>query len=216
MRIDRIRHYPRMRPVGTPCIHIVDDDAAVLSAVSRLLRSSGLPVRTFGSAQAFLADHAPGDRGCLVLDLAMPGASGLELQEALAGDECPLPVVFLSGHGDIVTSVRAMKAGAVDFLTKPFEAEALIGAVRRALDSDSAARSARDARREVRSRMASLTPRERQVMAQLVEGRLNKQIAAELGASEKTIKVHRARVLQKMAARSIAALVRMWELAAPK
>jgi FixJ family two-component response regulator len=125
-------------------------------------------------------------------------------------------VVFLSGHGDVVSSVRAMKAGAVDFLTKPVEAQALMVAVRRALDNDSVARAAREARRAVRTRMASLTPRERQVMAQLVEGRLNKQIAAELGASEKTIKVHRARVLQKMAARSIAALVRMWEQAAPK
>jgi FixJ family two-component response regulator len=188
----------------------------VLSAVSRLLRSSGLEVRTFSSAQAFFAQHAPEDRGCVILDLSMPGRDGLDVQHALAGDDCPLPVVFLSGHGDVVSSVRAMKAGAVDFLTKPVEAQALMVAVRRALDNDSVARAAREARRAVRTRMASLTPRERQVMAQLVEGRLNKQIAAELGASEKTIKVHRARVLQKMAARSIAALVRMWEQAAPK
>jgi FixJ family two-component response regulator len=199
-----------------PCVHVVDDDAAVLSAVTRVLRSSGMEVRTFTSAQAFFAQHAPEDRGCVVLDLSMPGRGGLDVQAALADDECPLPVVFLSGHGDVVTSVRAMKAGAVDFLTKPVEAQALIVAVRRALDSDSAARAARDVRRAVRSRVARLTPREHQVLAQLVEGKLNKQIAAELGASEKTIKVHRARVLQKMTVRSIAALVRMWELAAPK
>lgn len=183
----------------------MDDDDAVLAAIGRLLRGSGLQVRTFASPQAFLAQHAAQDRGCLVLDLSMPGTSGLELQEALAAEDCPLPVVFLSGHGDVVSSVRAMKAGAVDFLTKPFEAEALIAAVRQALDRDC-----------VSARVASLTPREREVLGHLVEGKLNKQIAAALGASEKTIKVHRARVLQKMAARSIAALVRMTERAGLK
>ena len=181
---------------------MVDDDDAVLVAIGRLLRASGLQVRTFASPQAFFAQHAAEDRGCLVLDLSMPGASGLEVQEALAAEDCSLPVVFLSGHGDVASSVRAMKAGAVDFLTKPFEAEALIAAVRQALDRDC-----------VSARVASLTPREREVLGHLVEGKLNKQIAAALGASEKTIKVHRARVLQKMAARSIAALVRMTERA---
>ena len=186
-------------------MHVVDDDAAVLTALARLLGAAGLQVRTFSSAQAFLSQHAREHRGCLVLDLSMPGGSGFDVQEALADEDCPLPVVFLSGHGDVVTSVRAMKSGAVDFLTKPFEAETLIGAVRQAL--------ARDC---VSARVATLTPRERQVLGHLVEGKLNKQIAADLGASEKTIKVHRARVLQKMAAHSIAGLVRMTERAGLK
>ena len=191
-----------MHGVDNSCVHVIDDDVAVLNALARLLGAAGLPVQTFASAKEFFAQHSPEQRGCLVLDLLLPGANGLEVQEALAGEDCPLPVVFLSGHGDVVASVRAMKAGAVDFLTKPFEAEALIAAVRQALARDGVA-----------ARVASLTPRERQVLGQLVEGKLNKQIAAELGASEKTIKVHRARVLQKMAARSIAGLVRMTERA---
>jgi FixJ family two-component response regulator len=141
----------------------------------------------------------------VVLDLAMPEAGGLEVQQALRDDECGLPVVFLSGQGDVPTSVRAMKAGAVDFLTKPVEAVALIGAVRRALERDA-----------IQGRIAGLTRREREVMVQLLQGKLNKQIAAELGASEKTIKVHRARVLHKMQARSIAALVRLCEHARPE
>ncbi|HEY9530122.1 MAG TPA: response regulator [Burkholderiales bacterium] len=194
-----------MHGVDNSCVHVIDDDVAVLNALARLLGAAGLPVQTFASAKEFFAQHSPEQRGCLVLDLLLPGASGLEVQEALAGEDCPLPVVFLSGHGDVVASVRAMKAGAVDFLTKPFEAEALIAAVRQALARDGVA-----------ARVASLTPRERQVLGQLVEGKLNKQIAAELGASEKTIKVHRARVLQKMAARSIAGLVRMTERAGLK
>lgn len=194
-----------MHDVENSCVHVIDDDVAVLNALARLLGAAGLPVQTFASAKEFFAQHSPEQRGCLVLDLLLPGANGLEVQEALAGEDCPLPVVFLSGHGDVVASVRAMKAGAVDFLTKPFEAEALIAAVRQALARDGVA-----------ARVASLTPRERQVLGQLVEGKLNKQIAAELGASEKTIKVHRARVLQKMAARSIAGLVRMTERAGLK
>jgi FixJ family two-component response regulator len=194
-----------MHGVDNSCVHVIDDDVAVLNALARLLGAAGLPVQTFASAKEFFAQHSPEQRGCLVLDLLLPGANGLEVQEALAGEDCPLPVVFLSGHGDVVASVRAMKAGAVDFLTKPFEAEALIAAVRQALARDGVA-----------ARVASLTPRERQVLGQLVEGKLNKQIAAELGASEKTIKVHRARVLQKMAARSIAGLVRMTERAGLK
>lgn len=189
----------------SPCVHVVDDDGAVLSALTRLLRSEGLQVRTFNSSRDFLAQHGPGRRGCVVLDLAMPEASGLEVQQALRSCECGLPVVFLSAHGDVVTSVRAMKAGAVDFLTKPVESVALIDAVRRALERDA-----------IQGRIAGLTRREREVMAQLLQGKLNKQIAAGLGASEKTIKVHRARVLHKMQARSIAALVRLCGQARPE
>jgi FixJ family two-component response regulator len=147
-----------------------------------------------------------------VLDLAMPKTSGLELQQQLTARGYSHPVVFVTGHGDVDSSVRAMKAGALDFLTKPTEPEALIAAVRGALERDLAARAAREAQTEVSVRIATLTPREREVLIHLVEGRLNKQIAADLGASEKTIKVHRARVLEKMAAQSIASLVRMTEL----
>ena len=192
-----------------PWVSVIDDDAAVLKSLGRLLRSAGFAVRTFPSPQAFLQVHNGDEPGCLVLDLSMPGFDGLQLQQALAhaGDSCP--VVFISGHADVPSSVRAMKAGAVDFLVKPFDAERLIAAVRTALDRDRLARAERAERSSVQARIAALTARERKVMDQVVDGKLNKQIAAELGISEKTVKVHRARVMKKMGAGSIAELVRL-------
>ena len=195
--------------VDTPCVRVVDDDAAVLRSLDRLLRSAGFAVRTFSSAQNFLQLHDGSAPGCVVLDLSMPGLDGLELQQALARAGDPCPVIFITGFGDVPTSVRAMKAGAVDFLTKPFDREQLLAAVRIAIDKDRTARAARAASSSVGVRVATLTPRELQVMAHVVAGHLNKQIAAGLGIAEKTVKVHRARVMRKMGAGSVAELVTM-------
>ena len=194
---------------AVPCVRVVDDDATVLKSLERMLRAAGLAVRTFPSPQAFLQQHDADLPGCLVFDLSMPGIDGLELQRALAqnGDACP--VIFITGHGDVPSTVRAMKAGAVDFLTKPFEREQLLAAVRIAIDKDRTARAARAERSSIGVRIAALTPREQQVMAHVVAGHLNKQIAADLGISEKTVKVHRARVMKKMGAGSLAELVTM-------
>jgi FixJ family two-component response regulator len=188
-------------------VRVVDDDALVLKSLDRLLRSAGFAVRTFPTPQAFLQQHNGDAAGCVVLDLSMPGLDGLQLQQALArsGDHCP--VIFITGHGDIPTSVQAMKAGAIDFLTKPFDQKQFLAAVRVAIDKDSVARAARAERRSIGARVAALTPRERQVMAYVVAGRLNKQIAADLGTAEKTVKVHRARVMKKMSVDSVAELV---------
>jgi FixJ family two-component response regulator len=192
-----------------PCVRVVDDDAAVLKSVDRLLRSAGFAVRTFSSSQDFLKRHDGSAPGCVVLDLSMPGLDGLQLQQALAGAGDICPVIFITGFGDVPSSVRAMKAGAVDFLTKPFDGEALLAAVRTALERDRSERAARAARSSVGVRVAALTPRELEVMARVVAGHLNKQIAAELGIAEKTVKVHRARVMRKMSAGSVAELVTM-------
>lgn len=190
-----------------PFVNVVDDDALVLRSLGRLLRSAGFAVRTFPSSEEFLSKTQSGEPGCLVLDLTMPGVNGLDLQAQLArtGNECP--VVFLSGNADISQSVKAMKAGAVDFLTKPVDREKLLAAVRIAIGKDVNARAARQARDAIASRLAALTPREHEVLAGVVAGKLNKQIAAELGTAEKTIKVHRARVMKKMRAGSVAELV---------
>jgi FixJ family two-component response regulator len=193
-------------------VFVVDDDPSMRRSLESLLQSVGLSVRLFSSAPEFMRSVPHDGPGCIVLDVRLPGMSGLAFQQELAKAGVALPIIFVTGHGDIPKSVRAMKAGALDFLTKPPEPEALIAAVRGALERDLAARAAREAQTEVSVRIATLTPREREVLIHLVEGRLNKQIAADLGASEKTIKVHRARVLQKMAAQSIASLVRMTEL----
>lgn len=192
-----------------PCVRVVDDDASVLKSLERLLRSAGLSVRTFPSPQAFLQQHDGNIPGCLLLDLSMPGLDGLQLQQALAQTGDPCPVIFITGHADVPSTVRAMKAGAVDFLTKPFEREQLLAAVRLAIEKDGAARAARAERSSIGVRVAALTPREHQVMAHVVAGHLNKQIAADLGISEKTVKVHRARVMKKMGAGSVAELVTM-------
>jgi FixJ family two-component response regulator len=190
-----------------PCVRVVDDDAAVLKALERVLRSAGFAVSTFPSPREFLEGHDGAAPGCVLLDLSMPGIDGLELQATLARAGDPCPVVFISGHGDVPASVRAMKAGAVDFLTKPFDKLQLLTAVRAAVEKDRAARKAREERSSIGARVAALTPREREVMAHVVAGDLNKQIAAELGIAEKTVKVHRARVMKKMGVASLAALV---------
>lgn len=191
----------------TARVFLVDDQAAVLKALSRLLRSAGHEALAFDSAQAFLDSGCTDTPGCLVLDLSMPGMDGLALQRALAAGA--LPVIFLTGHGDIHTGVQAMKAGAVDFLTKPVDDDKLLAAVALALEQNRAARLERAECADIQARLASLTPREREVLSLLIEGKLNKQVAAELGIVEKTIKVHRARVMAKMQVRSATALVRL-------
>ena len=196
-----------------PKVFIVDDDHSVRKALTRLMRSVGLDVETFSSADEFLKrDHHDGP-ACLVLDVRMPGLSGLDLQAELVRANRTLSVVFISGHGNIPMSVQAIKAGAVDFLEKPFEEQALLNAVHQALQKDSAARQELSELNEIQKRVDSLTPREREVFALVVTGMLNKQIAFELGTSEKTIKVHRARLMQKMRAESLADLVRLAEKA---
>ena len=190
---------------------LVDDDEAVLTALARLLRAAGYETRAFASAQHFLAEYDASVPGCIILDLAMPGLDGLGLQRKL-GEKYPnSPVIFLTGTGDIARSVRAMKAGAVDFLTKPVNGKQLLAAVERARQKDEAAREARRDLEEFALRMAKLTPRERQVLDHVVLGCLNKQIAATLGTVEKTIKVHRGRVMAKLEVRSVAELVRLTE-----
>lgn len=190
---------------------VVDDDPSVLRALPRLLSAAGLEARGFPSPAAFLEAHEPATPGCLVLDVALPGLDGLELQQALLAAECARPIVFITGRGDIPTTVRAMKNGAVDFLTKPVNDRDLLAAVRNAIEIDRLAREAQLEMDGLRQRLATLTPREREVLAHVVAGRLNKQIAADLGTVEKTIKVHRARIMAKMAARSLADLVRIAE-----
>jgi FixJ family two-component response regulator len=190
-------------------VFLVDDDAAVRKALARLIKSAGHCVETFGSARAFLDSGKPAypHPACLVLDVHLPDLNGLELQRELAAARRILPVIFITGRGDIPTSVRAMKAGAADFLTKPVHAAELLEAIERALGAAVQAQEERMEQQAVLGRLASLTPREREVMERVVAGRLNKQIADELGTVEKTIKVHRARVMEKMQAASLAELV---------
>jgi FixJ family two-component response regulator len=190
-------------------VYVVDDDPGVRKALSRLMRSVGLDVVALPSAQEFLDAPPTGHPACLVLDVRLPGLGGLDLQSRLRGDQQSIPIVFITGHGNVPTSVRAMKGGAVDFLQKPFQDEDLLAAVHRALAQSRRARADRAARAEIEQRLDSLTRREREVLELVVTGMLNKQIAAALGAAEKTIKVHRGRVMHKMRAGSVAELVRM-------
>jgi RNA polymerase sigma factor (sigma-70 family) len=199
-----------------PTVFLVDDEASVLKALSRLLRSAGLNVETFGSPQEFLQRHDSHAPGCLVLDVAMPGLNGLDLQRALAAKGTELPIIFLTGRGDIPMSVEAMKQGAVDFLTKPTNDEDLLAAVRAGIDKDRANRQAGAERSRIQQQLATLTPRELEVLHHIIAGKLNKQVADELGIVEKTIKVHRARVMKKMNVQSLAELVRVAEHAGIK
>ena len=192
-----------------PIVLVVDDDDAVRRSLARLLRAAGLRAETFGTARELLDRPEPDGPACLVLDVRMPGMSGLDLQESLGARADVLPIVFMTGHGTVPMSVRAMKSGAADFLQKPFDDRTLLDAVNAALARSRAARESRDRREEVRARLATLTPREREVFDGVVRGLLNKQIGAELGTAEKTVKIHRGRVMQKMRAASVADLVRM-------
>ena len=207
-------HEQGMKPSDTchlppATVFVVDDDAAVLKSLSRLLRSARLAAATFSSPREFLDRHDPNAPGCLVLDVAMPGLNGLELQQTLITRGHELPIIFLTGHGDIPMTVKAIKHGAVDFLTKPVDHGDLLKAVRAAIQKDRLQRQARAEVAEIRQRLTALTPRERQVLEHVIAGRLNKQIAADLGTVEKTIKVHRARVMEKMKVHSVAELVRL-------
>lgn len=194
-------------------VHLVDDDPSVLRALSRFLNAKGYDVRPFASAQEFLDRHDSTVPGCAILDLSMPGFDGLRLQQILAADGVQRPVIFLTGTGDVPASVRAMRAGAIDFLTKPARKEDLLLAISRAEASDAEARQARAEMAVVQAKIASLTPREREVLSHVVAGQLNKQIAGDLGTVEKTIKFHRSRMMQKLGVRTVADLVRLAERA---
>ncbi len=196
-----------------PTVHIVDDDASFLAATSRLLRASGFAVRTFASATAFLAERDVEAPGCVLTDVRMPGMNGLELQSALAEAPNPLPILFLTGHGDIPSSVRAMRDGAEDFLEKRAPKAQLLGAVKRALVRDAREREVRVRQREVRARFHALTRRELEVLGHVVRGRLNKQIAGDLGIHERTVKLHRTNLTTKLQVRSVAELTRLAQAA---
>jgi FixJ family two-component response regulator len=194
-----------------PIVFVVDDDASVRDAVKRLISSVGLRVETFGSTRDFLNAKRPEAPACLVLDVRLPDASGLELQRDLTEANVQIPIIFITGHADVPMSVRAMKAGAVEFLTKPFRGQELLDAIQEAIAKDRLAWNERAQMAELRSRHDSLTPREKEVLKLVASGLLNKQIGAELGTSELTVKTHRGRVMEKMGAESLADLVRMSE-----
>ncbi|HEX3536700.1 MAG TPA: response regulator transcription factor [Stellaceae bacterium] len=194
---------------AVPVVYVIDDDASVRNALSNLLRSVGMSAEVFASPQEFLHSPEPEGPACIVLDVRFPGRSGLDLQRDLAEAGRPLPIIFMTGHGDIPMTVRAMKAGAVEFLTKPFRDQDLLDAVAVALDKDRARRTGEKRIDELRERLDTLTPREREVLHLVIAGRLNKQIAGELGVSEMTVKIHRRHMMRKMQASRIVELVRM-------
>lgn len=196
-----------------PIVFIVDDDAAARSSVENLLHSVGLRVQAFDSAMKFLEHGVANGPSCLVLDVRLPRMSGIELQRELAVRGISIPIIFITGHGDIPMSVEAMKAGAMEFLVKPFRGQVLLDAIHKGIERDRSAREEKARVSELRGRFDSLTPREREVMNGVIAGRLNKEIAAELGSAERTIKVHRANVMRKLGAESLADLVRMHQRA---
>jgi len=194
---------PTPAPIASPIVHVVDDDASVRNALGRMLRASGYAVQLFASGQEFLDQCSTATAGCVLVDLDMPGLGGMELQTALSRSNHLLPVVFLTGRGDIPTSVRAMRQGAEDFLTKQAPKAAVLAAVQRALARDARERANRD-------RLAGLTPREREVLGHVVAGKLNKQIAADLGLNERTVKLHRTAITTKLGVPSVAELTKLW------
>jgi len=200
-----------MPPTPGHTVFMVDDDEAVRKAISRLLRSAGIASAVFASPSEFLAQYNPDMPGCLVLDMAMPDLDGLQLQTALNEKGCILPIIFLTGHGDVSKSVQAMKQGAFDFLSKPAKDKDLLTAVRAAFERDTVVRQERAKLFEIRARLDALTPREREVLQHVVSGKLNKQIAGDLGIAEATVKMHRAHVMEKMKVESVAELTRLTE-----
>jgi FixJ family two-component response regulator len=200
-----------MSPSSGPTVFVVDDNAAIRKAISRLLRSAGIAVSAFACPKEFLAQYDPNTPGCLVLDIAMPGFNGLQLQAALGKKVITLPIIFLTGHGDVSKSVQAMKGGAFDFLTKPVKDRDLLRAVRAAIEKDGITRRQQTELSDIRARLAVLTPREREVLEHVVAGKLNKQIAGDLGITEATVKMHRARVMAKMKVQSVAKLACLTE-----
>lgn len=196
-----------------PIVYLVDDEPSVLKALGRLLRSAGFEAKAYANPADFLEEHDPRRPGCLVLDLAMPGITGLELQQKLATLGSMLPTIFLTGNGDVHSGVKAMKEGAVDFLTKPVSDDDLLAAINQAIEQNRNLRKLKAARAEIENRLSRLTPREREVLLHIISGKMNREVAVDLGTAEKTIKVHRARIMEKVEVTSVAELVRLTEQA---